>query len=845
MTLPNPQSAIEVSFESPIFDTRSHQQVRDAFEVLIENAAGQALAMPFLFRRDASYNWSEGLNAVAGVGTNTSTADSIITASFNLNGIATGTRVNVIARLLNNDSDTESSVVIRRVRVVDNPTPAPISMPIIESASIANGALDPQLLIDVTGLLEPIYGRTSLVANSNALVTDVQLTKRAASAIGGQLLLVIDNLSDPSVNVLQPDGYLSGGRPFLKLNSADSADWLVSGGSTMSRELRFQNPNGVQFTYQLTALAEVNSSPTEFTTTPSGQVNAGDVYDTVVQARDPDAQALIYSLITAPPTMMIDRDTGVIRWPTTGEDIGNHVVIVRATDPFGLNVTQTFAVEVIDSLPNRPPMFTTAPVTEARVAGTFEVTTFNVGNQPVGIAAGKFDGQSFALATVNAGDSNLTVGQSTVSVGEPKPSDLFFRSGQDVDLGFPAFEHPNDLNVMEGFVQTDLNNDGMPDFVTSGLFRQVTDSTNSLTHLFSVVLGDGEGGFHAPTLQSLPIPNQAEDHFRSLQAGDFNGDGHIDVIGTYMHDTATSGPNAPKLILLPGNGDGTFGSPSTTDLAGQRLDRFQVADVNADGRSDLLTIYSNWHRAGVMLGNGDGTFQINVEFFNGTAAGTLLYYGAAIGDLNGANGPDIVLPIGNCKSYMCTQTTVKVVLHTHTTLDSRRPYYPFSGVGLTSPQTTWVLDADGDGHSDILYTAADTGNSNNGGLGLYKGTGDGTSFVYQDAVRGFQYRPFNSNPELIDFNGDGRQDVLLGGGQDTENFSLSVALSNGMVRSAPTSICCPKPSESSPAEAFTVTIPYSRVTTTAMDCWMWLWLMRVGSMSLREPPSCSRILLAS
>ena len=63
-----------------------------------------------------------------------------------------------------------------------------------------------------------------------------------------------------------------------------------------------------------------------------------------------------------------------------------------------------------------------------------------------------------------------------------------------------------------------------------------------------------------------------------------------------------------------GNGDGTFRAAVTYDSGGMTADSVAVADVNGDGKPDLLV--ANFYdpskasgSVGVLLGKGDGTFQ--------------------------------------------------------------------------------------------------------------------------------------------------------------------------------------------------------------------------------------------
>ena len=114
----------------------------------------------------------------------------------------------------------------------------------------------------------------------------------------------------------------------------------------------------------------------------------------------------------------------------------------------------------------------------------------------------------------------------------------------------------------------------------------------------------------------------------SVATGDFNGDGQSDLV------TANADGNSVSILL--GNGDGTFQS-QVEYATGVYPFSVTIGDFNGDGKSDLVAANALSGTVGVFLGNGDGTFQTQVEYSVGQ-----LSYSVAIGDFNGDGKTDIV-----------------------------------------------------------------------------------------------------------------------------------------------------------------------------------------------------------
>lgn len=113
----------------------------------------------------------------------------------------------------------------------------------------------------------------------------------------------------------------------------------------------------------------------------------------------------------------------------------------------------------------------------------------------------------------------------------------------------------------------------------------------------SPVLGFGDGAFN-DVVQIGPLVN---DPANAIIAGDFNGDGKLDLAVTFD-------PNV--LTILLGNGDGTFSQASGSPITvGNTPVAITACDFNGDGRLDLAVVNSSDNTVTILLGNGDGTFS--------------------------------------------------------------------------------------------------------------------------------------------------------------------------------------------------------------------------------------------
>ena len=142
----------------------------------------------------------------------------------------------------------------------------------------------------------------------------------------------------------------------------------------------------------------------------------------------------------------------------------------------------------------------------------------------------------------------------------------------------------------------DLNGDGALDVVVA----------NADGHSCSVLLGNGTGGLGAATTYTL----SSDRYPQVVRLEDLDRDSDLDICLSGKFGTA-------QAIVLPGNGDGTFGDGKVLGSAGNEEEGLAVADLNGDGRLDLLTADSTANDVSVFLG--DTTAPTGVILINGGA----------------------------------------------------------------------------------------------------------------------------------------------------------------------------------------------------------------------------------
>jgi hypothetical protein len=189
---------------------------------------------------------------------------------------------------------------------------------------------------------------------------------------------------------------------------------------------------------------------------------------------------------------------------------------------------------------------------------------------------------------------------------------------------------------------------GAPTYIATGDFNgdgktDVAVAENDGT--IAILLGNGDGTFAA--LGSVNSGSSSS----SIAVADLNGDGRPDIV------LASGGGTSETVIVLTGNGDGTFNSSfSVQSPTSMNVTWVQVADFNQDGTPDVV-LADSIGGATVFLNNGGGSFNNSFPVVSGL---TVPYYlEVGVGDLNGDGYPDIVAGgyYNNSQGLYLTQPT--------------------------------------------------------------------------------------------------------------------------------------------------------------------------------------------
>ncbi|HUP82468.1 MAG TPA: putative Ig domain-containing protein [Pirellula sp.] len=217
---------------------------------------------------------------------------------------------------------------------------------------------------DVSASFAGLYGRTQFGDAADLLTVELASKNDGTFSVDAPLLVTVGNISDPTVRLRNADGITPQGNPYVNYTNGISGKSLSPSTATGLKRIEFYNPNQVLFKYDLGFFSKINSAPF-IATAPVIEVIVDKAYSYSIQATDENGDSVSYRLAESPKSMTIDSITGKIAWAPKTTDIGNHNIVIEATDGRGGVTAQRFTLAVTTPKPNRPPVFNSTPVVDA------------------------------------------------------------------------------------------------------------------------------------------------------------------------------------------------------------------------------------------------------------------------------------------------------------------------------------------------------------------------------------------------------------------------------------------------------------------------------------------------
>jgi|HubBroStandDraft_6_1064221.scaffolds.fasta_scaffold61739_2 hypothetical protein len=300
-------------------------------------------------------------------------------------------------------------------------------------------------------------------------------------------------------------------------------------------------------------------------------------------------------------------------------------------------------------------------------------------------------------------------------------------------------------------VVADLNGDGKPDLIA-------TNGGGEAEGTVAVMLGNGDG-----TFQPAVTYDSGGTWAKAIAVADLNGDGKLDVIVANLYPSGWYGQEVNGVVsVLFGNGDGSFKPAVVYDAGAEETFSVAVADVNGDGKLDVLLVNTCLvgnceitHVDGgvsVMLGNGDGTLQPAVTYDGGGMGSA----GISVGDVNGDGFIDLLVANSGVVNGDFSSTGSIAVLFGNGdgTFQAAVTY----NTGGNTPYAATIADVNGDGHPDIIAVNSCWCGSDSS-VAVLLGNGDGT---FQTAVTYDTGGQDAISIAVADLNDDGHPDLVVG-----------------------------------------------------------------------------------
>ncbi len=298
-------------------------------------------------------------------------------------------------------------------------------------------------------------------------------------------------------------------------------------------------------------------------------------------------------------------------------------------------------------------------------------------------------------------------------------------------------------------VWRDLNNDGQPDILVTGLAVEEATTTSTVFRPATDIYINGGGTFFVNGTSGLPGVHRSR-----ADAADFNGDGLMDVVLGGESD------NGLIMGVWLGDGSGSF-TPGPTTFEPLALSSLGISDMDEDGDMDFIVGgFTSSGRPTVRLFENDG----NAGFTRVEAGFPELYFAAAaFGDIDFDNDADIIVSGGQL-----APTILRGETHVFRNQGSNTYNGFLSGLTGLFGGGAMFRDMDGDRDLDfVTWGQEDLSDPEGQKLQVFENID--LSFLQISDLRGVLFGAL----DWFDSDGNGRLDILVTGEQEG---SLTIVL---------------------------------------------------------------------
>ncbi|CAF0810793.1 unnamed protein product [Adineta steineri] len=273
-------------------------------------------------------------------------------------------------------------------------------------------------------------------------------------------------------------------------------------------------------------------------------------------------------------------------------------------------------------------------------------------------------------------------------------------------------------------------------------------SVNAITNSIGILLRQNDGSFLLTNTFSTGVPSKPQ----AATIDDFDNDGQLDIV--------VCNSQSSTIGIFLGYGNGSFQNQVTYSTGTQANPEWLASgDFNNDNRSDVAVANYFTNTIGILLGQGNGSFDTVTEYSSGDGS-TPVYL--TIIDITNDNLLDVVVA-----NFAASSIIILYGLGDGTFLLSK----PYSTGIQSSPQSLAIADMNNDGQLDIIVANFQSNTISILYAFGYELFGSPTKYLTDDGSQ-------PNSVAISDINNDGSLDILVAN-YGTDNIGIFLGYNNG------------------------------------------------------------------